>query len=77
MAEKEAENAKEEIEALKRKHDREIEMLSQGIVKSMHPHEEIFNHDHDWREEFKRKDEVFSRGAEQVSWFSGYDQCNL
>ncbi|MQL90771.1 hypothetical protein Taro_023374 [Colocasia esculenta] len=35
--------------------------------------------DQKWREEFEPSyhDNAFSEGAEQSSWFSGYDQCNI
>uniref|UniRef100_A0A1D1Z8I8 Kinesin-like protein KIF15 n=1 Tax=Anthurium amnicola TaxID=1678845 RepID=A0A1D1Z8I8_9ARAE len=36
--------------------------------------------DEQWRDEFEtfnQRDGEFSRGAEQSSWFSGYDRCNI
>ncbi|XP_078441377.1 kinesin-like protein KIN-12B isoform X2 [Wolffia australiana] len=33
--------------------------------------------DQNWRDVFEQQDEIFSRGAEKTSWFSGYDQCNV
>ncbi|CAA7400629.1 unnamed protein product [Spirodela intermedia] len=93
VAEKEAERAYQEIDSLKRRHEREIETFNQRTAESRLP-DEACNptdcdadavkyddvdclHDQKWREAFEQQDEEFSRGAEQASWFSGYDQCNF
>ncbi|CAA7404749.1 unnamed protein product [Spirodela intermedia] len=95
-AEKEAERARQEMDNLKKEHDKEIDALKQILAESRLAAEALRPAgDHggggggggsggsvssqQWREEFEPlyDPSEFSKGAEEASWFSGYDQCNI
>ncbi|CAA6667930.1 unnamed protein product [Spirodela intermedia] len=91
-AEKEAERARQEMDNLKKEHDKEIDALKQILAESRLATEALRPAgDHgggggggsvssqQWREEFEPlyDPSEFSKGAEEASWFSGYDQCNI
>lgn len=74
------------MDSLKKEHAREIDSLKQLLAESRPATD-----DHgggggggslsgqQWREELEPFYDPgeFSKGAEEASWFSGYDQCNI
>ena len=83
-AEKEAERARQEVDQLKKDHEREIESLKKILAETSRLGEKEASrsgedHTPKWKEEFEQpySPGEFSKGAEEASWFSRYDQCNM